>query len=413
MSEPLIEEHFFRREYAKLVATLSRRVGVQHIEAVEDAVQSALMTALQTWPRSGLPDRPTAWLFRVAYNELVGELRTQTTRSRLLEVRASSEAPVSVPESEPHFENEIGDDLLRMLFVCCDGAIPVPSQLALALKVLCGFGVPEIAHRLFASEANVYKRLIRARTRLREAPQWPGSHDSEDIATRLPAVRTILYLLFTEGYMSYHADFGIREELCDEAIRLATLLAEHRAGSDAETHALLALMHLHAARMTARNDGSGGLLLLEEQDRSLWDKDRIAVGLSWLAKSATGSAFSRFHAEAGIAAEHCLAPSFAETRWDRIVDCYTLLEETSPSPIHSLNRAVAVAEQLGPAAGLEILQGAEPPAWLEKSFLWSAVLADLHQRCGNVEKAERFRAIAFDSAPNEAVGTLLQRRLSS
>ncbi|MFW6197389.1 MAG: RNA polymerase sigma factor [Myxococcota bacterium] len=303
------------------------------------------------------------------------------------------------------------DDLLRMLFVCCDEAIPVESQMVLALKTLCGFDVREIALRLFTTEANVYKRLGRARSRLRELSPRTDELAGAQCSSRLPAVHRVLYLLFTEGHLSSHAEMAIRRELCDEAIRLASVLAEHPAGRVPETFALLALMHLHAARMTSRQDGSGGLLLLEEQDRDLWDQNEIQVGLAWLAESARGDVFSRYHAEAGIAAEHCLAPSFPETRWDRVAECYALLERIAPSPLHRLNRAVAVAEWQGPAAGLAVVEGFEPPTWLAGSYLWAAVLADLHRRCGNDREAQRHRERAFQLAPTPAVKALLQRRL--
>ncbi|MFQ5649110.1 MAG: DUF6596 domain-containing protein, partial [bacterium] len=221
----------------------------------------------------------------------------------------------------------------------------------------------------------------------------------------------VLYLLFTEGYLSSHTEQAIRRELCNEAIRLATLLAEHRVGKTPETFALMALMHLHAARMTARQNVSGGLLLLEEQDRELWDRQGIQVGLEWLAKSAQGERFSRYHAEAAIAAEHCLAPSFQETRWDKVVGCYELLERVAPSALHKLNRAVAVAEWHGPAAGLAVLEGFDPPTWLAGSYLWAEVLADLHRRCGTPQTAKRYRDVACKSAPTPAVKELLQRRL--
>ncbi len=411
MTTPRLVEHFFRHEYGKLVATLSRRVGVHNIEAVEDAVQSALMAALESWRVAGLPDNPSAWLFRVAHNNLMGDLRKRSGRRRILE--QSEEADMGAPENSPELflAGEVRDDLLQMLFVCCDEAIPVESQLVLALKTLCGFGVREIALRLFTSEANVYKRLARARSRLRELSSRLGELNGEQYASRLPAVHKILYVLFTEGYLSSHAETAIRRELCDEALRLGVILAEHPVGQVPETSALLALMHLHAARITARQDGSGGLLLLEEQDRKLWDQQEIQVGLEWLARSAEGDAFSRYHAEAGIAAEHCLAPSFEETRWDKVVEYYSLLEQVAPSALHRLNRAVAGAEWQGPGAGLAVLEGFEPPTWLAGSYLWAAVLADLHRRCGNTETAERYRDVAVESAPTAAVKKLLQRRL--
>jgi RNA polymerase sigma-70 factor (ECF subfamily) len=412
LSAPNLVEHFFRHEYGRLVATLSRRVGVQHIEAVEDAVQSALMTALESW-KTGVPDNPSAWLFRVAHNHVIGALRQRAGRRRILERIANDDAGALDHGPDALLPGEVRDDLLRMLFACCDDAIPGESQLVLALKTLCGFGVREIALRLFTSEANVYKRLGRARDRLRSAPPELGELSGEHYASRLPAVHTILYLLFTEGYLSSHAETAIRRELCSEAIRLATLLAEHPVGEAPETFALLALMHLHAARITARQDGSGGLLLLEEQDRSLWDGQQIQTGLAWLARSADGDQFSRYHAEAGVAAEHCLARSFDETRWDRVVQCYALLEQSAPSALHTLNRAVAVAEWQGPAAGLAVLDGFEPPTWLAGSHLWAAVLADLHRRCGNHDTAARYRDVAIASAPTAAVKAVLQRRLGA
>jgi RNA polymerase sigma-70 factor (ECF subfamily) len=282
----------------------------------------------------------------------------------------------------------------------------------LALKVLCGFDVREIAERLFISEANAYKRLARAKSRLREVEFELDGLTAAQLESRLPAVRTVLYVLFTEGYLSSHAEGAIRRELCDEAIRLAEELAEHQVGAVPETFALLALMHLHRARMPARQDGAGGLLLLEEQDRALWDADEVAVGLTWLARSASGTGFSRYHAEAGIAAEHCLAPTFAETRWERIVECYALLEQLAPSALHTLNRSLALAEWQGPSAGLKLLEGLAPPSWLLGSYLWAAVLADLHRRAGNSPEAQRYRTTALATAPSPTVRDALERRLA-
>jgi RNA polymerase sigma-70 factor (ECF subfamily) len=410
MSSPL-GEHFFRHEYGRLVSMLVRRVGVRHLEAVEDAVQSALLAAVESWPKSALPENPSAWLYRVAHSQVAGELRRQTRHGELAErhVRAELEPTNDTPDAL--LPGEIRDDLLRMLFVCCDDAIPIESQLVLALKTLCGFDVREIAERLFMTEANVYKRLGRARARLQQVPLEVVDLTNEQLASRLAAVRAIVYSLFTEGYLSSHAEGAIRRELCDEARRLAAVLAEHPLGATPETFALLALMHLHSARMPARQDGSAGLLLLEEQDRSIWDQEAIQRGLSWLARAAEGDVFSRYHAEAGIAAEHCLAPSFSETRWDRIVECYALLERLAPSALHTLNRAVAVAEWRGPRDGLAVIEGLEPPSWLLGSYLWSAVLADLHLRCGHAELATQYRDAALQSAPSQAVRMALERRL--
>lgn len=394
------------------MTVLARKVGVRHIELIEDAVQAALETALTSWTANGLPDRPGAWLYRVARNALIGELRQKAGRAQILGLSASELAGDPEPRPEIFFDDEIRDDMLRMLFICCDEAIPRESRLVLALKTLCGFSTMEIALRLFTTESNVHKRLARARTRLSEIPPDMDTPRLEALEPRLTSVREILYLLFNEGYLSVHSEFAIRRELCDEAVRLATLLAEHSVGARPETFALLALMNFHAARLAARVDGAGGLLLLEEQDRSMWDRERMSVATDWLARSASGDVFSRFHAEAGIAAEHCFAPTFEQTRWQEIVDLYSILENVAPSPLHALNKAVAVAEWQGPEAGLAVLQGLEPPAWLAKCYLWDAVLSDLHRRAGNLDLARKHTEHALASAPTEAVRELLQRRLA-
>lgn len=407
---PDLVEHFFRHEYGRLVAVLTRTVGLRHLDVVEDAVQGALLTAITSWTVHGAPRDPGAWLYRVAYNSLIDDLRRKTGRLRILAQAVESDHESSyLPPS--YFAGEVADDTLRMLFICCDAAVPRESQLVFALKTLCGFSVSEIALRLFTSEANVYKRLVRARDRLRQIAPELETPPLDALTTRLPGVQVVLYLLFNEGYLSSHGEEAIRREMCDEAIRLTTLLGEHPIGAVPETFALLALMHLHAARLGARRDATGGLLLLEEQDRSLWDREQIRIGAEWLQRSATGDAFSRFHAEAGIAAEHCFALSFDQTRWKEIADLYAMLERIDPSPLHTMNRAVAVAEWQGADAGLALLEALAPPAWLAGSYLWDAVLGDLHRRAGNLETAQRHRARALASAPTEAVRDLLSRRL--
>lgn len=394
---------------------LARRVGVRYIELVEDAVQSALMSALTTWTQQGLPADPSAWLYKVAYNRLIQDLRRTADRLKILERErgAAHFFEEAGPPTSLFFRDEIRDDMLRMLFVCCDEGMPRESQLVLALKTLCGFSTGEIALRLFTSEANVHKRLSRARDRLRQTLPEVETPSLEKLHSRLPGVHAALYLLFNEGYLSAHAEHTIRRELCDEAVRLATLLAEHPVGAVPESFALLALMHFHVARLSSRVDGAGGLLLLEEQDRSLWDRERMRLGVGWLQRSAAGDTFSRFHAEAGIAAEHCFAPSYAETRWKEIADLYAMLERVAPSPLHTLNRAVAVAEWQGPEAGLAILQALAPPAWLSGSYLWDAALADLHRRAGHLEIARQHRERALGSAPTDAVRGLLRHRLAA
>jgi RNA polymerase sigma factor (sigma-70 family) len=395
------------------VALLVRHAGLHHLEAVEDAVQCALMTALTAWTTSGVPHNSGAWLYRVAHNHLLGVLRKDRGHEHILDSRADQGADDGEESLSPAFPGEVRDELLRMLFVCCDERIPQESRLALALKTLCGFSTGEIAFRLFTTEANVYKRLARARDQLRRCEVDTETPQLESLRSRLPSVHAVIYLLFNEGYLSTRAEHAIRAELCEEAVRLGTLLATHPVGAEPSTFALLALMHLHAARLPSRQNATGGLLLMEEQDRSLWDREHLQQGATWLARAAQGDVFTRFHAEAGIAAEHCFAPSFAETRWNEIAGLYAMLERIDPSPLHTLNRAVALAEWQGPEAGIAALDGVVPPAWLDGHYLWDAVLADLHRRAGNAAAAERHRDQALAAAPSTAVRQLLERRLRS
>lgn len=413
VNAPSLVAHFFRHEYGRLVAQLSHKVGVQHVDLVEDAVQSALASALTAWVVGDVPRQPGAWLYRAACNHLIGALRTNASRLRILEGAATELAHVAGDDdvaATHQFAGEVHDDLLRMLFVCCDEDIPRESRIVFALKTLCGFSTSEIALRIFTSEANVHKRLQRARDKLRATVELT-TPSLDAMRARMPSVHEVLYLLFIEGYLSAHAASAIREELCAEAIRLTTLLAEHPVGAVPETFALLALMHFHVARFATRVDASGGLLLLEEQQRALWDRGRMHVGATWLARAATGDAFSRYHAEAGIAAEHCFAPSFAETRWPEIAALYAMLERTAPSPLYTMNRAVAVAEWQGAHAALALLADVVPPTWLEASYLWDAVLSDLHRRAGNIDAFRHHRTRALEAAPTDAVRELLGRRL--
>ncbi|ADM08767.1 putative sigma factor [Parvularcula bermudensis HTCC2503] len=401
----------FRRHYAEQVSALSRRIGLRHLELAEDAVQSALLKALDVWSRNGPPENPAAWINKVARNHALERLRTGDRRGVLLAQNAEFVDTGPNLQPEATYSGEIADDLLRMIFVCCDESLPQSSQLVLGLKILCGLSVREIAFLLFTEAETVQKRLQRARAKLGSKPDDFMENVIAPDPARLSSVRRTLYLLFTEGYHSNSPEACIREDLCNEAIRLTTILAGHAVSDDPETRALLALMHLHHARLPGRTAGNGDLLLLEEQDRSAWDRSHIAEGLRWLEGSATGDKFSRYHAEAGIAAEHCLAPSFAETNWERIADLYALLESQSPSMIHRLNRAVATVEYAGPDAGLALLEGLEPPTWLEGSYLWCAVLADIHRRCGNSTEAQEYRLRAAHLAPNVHTRMMIERRL--
>lgn len=402
-------DHFFRHAYGRLVSTLSRRFGLSSLQRVEDAVQEALLSALTAWALRGVPDDPGGWLYQVAFNTLRDQSRRDGAWSRAAE-RFIALTPTGHDAPEGLLSADFEDDELRMLFVCCDPRLPAPSQVAFALKVLCGFSVREIALRLLTTEANVYKRVTRAREALRE-----GGLDLDaplDLASRMSSVHTVLYLLFNEGYCAASGDALVRRELCEEALRLGHILLRHEGCDIPETRALVALFHLQSARLSTRVDAAGELLTLSEQDRAQWDREEILFGLRWLYASASGECFSRYHAEAAIAAQHALAPSFAETKWDEIAELYTLLDARAPSPLNALNRAVAIAEARGAQAGLNSLEGVCLPPGLAGYYLWDAVVGELFQRVGNVAQARECLSRALAGAPTEPERALLRRRLA-
>ena len=348
---PQVLENLFRREWGKIVATLTRIFGTERLTLVEDVVQEALARALQTWPYYGVPENPSAWIMRVARNLALDQARRETRfRNKQEEIAGFLERS---DFGDPRFSlDEIEDDRLRMIFVCCHREIPQEIQVALALRTLCGFSVGEIANAFLTTEAAIAKRLTRAKQRIRTAHipfEIPGG---KELTERLNGVLQTLYLLFNEGYKASGGEKLIREELCHEAIRLTDLVAGHVAGNRPQTHALLALMLLNAARLSARTDSEGNILRLKEQNRSRWDKPMLARGMFHLAQSANGAEISAYHLQAGIAACHCAARDAKATDWRQILSLYDRLVELDDSPIVALNRAVAVANVHGPAAGM-------------------------------------------------------------
>lgn len=416
MSEHKQVEHLFRHEYGKLVALFMRRVGIQHLDKIEDAVQWAMAQALEFWPKSQHPKSPSAWLYRVAYRQLLSEFRTSQRRDALLIKHASSQSHNVIELEEEAFSGEMNDAMLRMLFAACNNQIPIESQLVFTLKSLCGFSVREIALRLFITEANVYKRFSRAKSFLQKSENENRTFEIDtllevDITARLSSVHKVLYLVFTEGYLSSHDDMAIREDLCQEAIRLTQLLTASKFGNVPESYALLALMYFHLARLNTRQDDYGSLLLLEQQDRSQWNNSYITIAMDLLEKSAQGNNISRYHIEAGIVAEHCMSPSFNKTNWEMIVTSYQLLNQISPSPLHTLNEAIAMAQWQGARAGLAVLQLIDIPDWLDRSYHWYTVQADLLFRCGEQDKALKYAELAIAAAPTDNIKRLLHQRL--
>lgn len=410
-----ILDHFFRHESGRLVAALTRFFGPRHIDLAEDVAQTALVEALERWRFGSVPDNPSGWLYRVAKNRALDLLRHEEVVDRLQgDVANELRNTLDNERLDTVFlDDEISDSQLRMMFACCDPDLPAESRIAITLKSLCGFGTREIADALLTSDANVHKRIQRARLRLREREDLIDVPTGSLLEPRLDSVHTVLYLLFNEGYASSHSEEVIRRSLCDEAIRLCGMLAPHSTVQSGATWALLALMKFHTARFGARLDAQGDIVLLEDQDRNQWDRPLIAEGLGDLERASEAQLISTYHLEAAIASLHCIAPSVAETDWSAILDIYTTLLELKPSPIYQLNRAIALSKVQGPNAAIAAIGRIDRPPALDRYHLFDATLGQLHVEAGNIDKARRAFTTAREKATSSRERTLLDRKISN
>jgi RNA polymerase sigma factor (sigma-70 family) len=409
-----VVEHLFRHEAGKIVATLTGIFGIEHLTLAEDVLQEALARALQTWPFYGVPTNPSAWIMRTARNLALDVVRRQKVfRDKEPEIIRLMEQGSSAQETGVLSEQEIADDRLRMMFVCCHPQIPAEAQVALALKTLCAFSVTEISRAFLTTDAAIAKRLTRAKQKIREARIAFEIPAGEELVRRLEGVWQTLYLLFNEGYKASSGDKLVREDICSEAIRLTSLLAEHPAGNQPKTHALLALMLLSAARIPARVDEEGNLLRLQEQDRKCWVQPMVARGLYHFSQSAAGGEFTEYHLQAGIAACHCAAPDYKSTDWRQILSLYDRLLEIDDSPIVALNRAVAVAEVQGPQAGMEAVNAIPNLSSLESYYLLHAVLGEFESQLNHAQVAAGYFRKALQLAEIKSEQAFLAKRLQA
>lgn len=411
-----LTEHLFRHESGKLISVLTGIFGIERLQLAEDVVQEVMVRALQTWPYYGVPKNPAAWLTQAAKNLALDTIRREKNfHEKQPQIIAHIEQLPGEAEggSSPAFETEINDDRLRMMFVCCHPLISREDQVALALKTLCGFSPPEIAKAFLTTESAIAKRLVRAKQKIRDAQIRFEIPEGDELARRFDAVLQSLYLLFNEGYKASSGESLIREDLCQEAIRLTQLLAEHPAGNQPKTHALLALMLLNAARIPARVDQDGNLLRLQEQDRTKWHQPMIAQGMFHLAHSAAGNELSEYHLQAGIAACHCAARDYAATDWQHILELYDRLVEFDDSPIVALNRAVALAELHGPQAGIKAVEAIQNLRSLESYYLLHAVLGEFEIRLNHAGAAAGHFRKAIQLAEIKSEQAFLAKRLQA
>ncbi|HEY8993427.1 MAG TPA: sigma-70 family RNA polymerase sigma factor [Lacunisphaera sp.] len=391
-------EHFFRHETGRLHGALVRLLGVHNLSLAEDVAQEAMLRALRTWSMGGIPANPSAWITQVAMNLARDALRhRKMATGKEGAIITHHEQMTATPAVAWEATQGIRDDALRLMFVCAHPAIAPDSQVILALKILCGFSTTEIARAFLATDSAIEKQLTRTKQRIADAGIGFELPEGEDLAPRLDGVLAAIYLLFNEGYKASSGDRLLREDLCQEAIRLALLLVAHPVGRTPRSHALLALMFLTIARFPTRLDEQGELLRLDEQDRSKWNQELIERGLVHLAEAAQGDELSEYHLQAGIAATHCMAPDYLSTNWAHILRHYDELFRLKPSPVIALNRAVAVANLSGPQAGLDAIAAIDQRAKLESHYLLHAVEGELHWRLGNAKNAAASfrRALGF------------------
>ncbi|MBG6129999.1 RNA polymerase sigma-70 factor (ECF subfamily) [Aquimarina sp. EL_43] len=374
-------DHLFRHEYGKLVAVLTKTFGTSNIELAEDVVQEAMLEALNKWSYEGIPDNPTGWIYKVAKYKAVNIVnREQYKREHASEVARHLQSEWTVAAALKHIftDKEIADDQLRMIFTCCHPSISTDSQIALTLKTLCGFSIPEIAKAFLTTNENINKRLVRARKTIKEANIPFEVPVGKKLEHRLSSVLETIYLLFNEGYNATSGDTIIRFELCEEAIRLAEIIASNANINSSQTYALLALMSLNTSRFDSRIDKSNNLLNLEHQDRNKWDKALIKKGLYYLEFSAKQNEISIYHILATISAHHCTAKTYESTDWESILALYDLLVDIDNSPLVLLNRVVVIAKLTNSQEALEQLNNIEGDSIFLSYLPYYTTKAELH-----------------------------------
>lgn len=412
LSSPVLLEHLFRRQAGRIVSWLTRLLGSQHLQLAEDAVQEAVLRAAQTWPFHGVPEKPEAWLFRVAHNHAISALRCSSRfEDKVGELIAALEAEAQCFE-HVDIEQSLRDDELRMIFMCCHPELTQDACVALSLKLVSGFGVDEIARIFMVEESTIAQRLVRAKRLIREQslpllmPYKAGLRD------RLNSVLKVIYLMFSGGYATHTGEDLIRRDVCLEALRLGRLVADSSMAAP-RVDALVALMALQAARLPARTDAAGDLVLLEEQDRSLWESELIALGFYYFDRSIAGDQISDWHVQAAIAATYAKAESAESIDWPAILGHYDQLLEMTASPVVALNRAVVVVKVHGAEVALAVLAPLEGHAAMRGYHLLPAVRGRVLAELGRFVEAEAAFSAALKCDCAEPERRFLQRQLEN
>jgi RNA polymerase sigma-70 factor, ECF subfamily len=403
-------DHLFRTSAGQMVSHLTRLLGSERLDLAEEVVQESLLKALQLWPHSGIPDNPAGWLFRVARNAALDAVRHRALTIEKAPAITAEILRAALPSTtDIGLEEQLRDDELRMVLMCCHPALSPDARVALSLKTVGGFSVREIARAFLAEEATISQRLVRAKRQIREMKISFDLPTNGDLAARLDSLLEVLYLMFNEGYAALSGEELVRQELCGEALRLARLVAASSVSSPT-THALVALMAFQAARLPARVDSNGELVLLEDQDRALWDRRLIALGFHHFSEAAEGDVISPYHLQAAIAAVHAGPQSGEDPDWKTILAHYDQLMELAPSPIVALNRVVAISKVEGAQPALDSLEKLSDDPALRNYYLLPAVKGQLLLDLGQQDAARQCYAQALERPCSAPERRFLQRK---
>lgn len=411
-----LTDQLFRHEAGKMVAVLTKIFGTENLQLSEDTVQETFINAIRVWSLKGIPDNPSAWLFRAARNKAIDVLR-KNKFSRQIDFSdpgrtlLQSEYTLATSIEKLWQEDEIADDVLRMMFACCHPEIAAENQVTLMLKTLCGFSTTEIARAFVTSEDTISKRLYRTKEFFRLHKIKPAFPQPARLKASTEAVLRTIYLLFNEGYNSTHAEELIRKDLLTHAIYLCGLLCNNAHTQLPEVYAAMALMCFHAARISSRTDTAGEIVLLSRQDRSKWDTKLIEKGNDYLNKAAFGDSVSTYHIEAAIACEHCMAPSFDQTNWQQILQYYDMLAALNPSSVVLLNRLTVVFKVHGAAKALSAIETAPFKKEWEKNYLYHGLMGDIFAASNKTAARKAYEAAA-GITKSEAEKKLLYKKVA-
>ncbi|PSL44335.1 RNA polymerase sigma-70 factor (ECF subfamily) [Chitinophaga niastensis] len=411
-----LTDQLFRHEAGKMVALLTKIFGTENLDISEDVVQDTFINAMQVWPLKGVPDNPSGWLFRVAKNKAIDVLR-RNKFSRQIDFNdpertlLQSEYTLTAAVEKLWRDDEIQDDLLRMMFACCHPDIAEENQITLILKTLCGFSTSEIAKAFLTSEDTVSKRLYRTKNFFREKKIKPEFPAPAQLKYSIEAVLKAIYLIFNEGYNATHANDLIRKDLLDQAMYLCKLLAENANTRLPEVFAAMALMCFHSSRINGRINEQGEIVLLAQQDRSKWNRQLIEEGNAFMNKAAYGDVISSYHIEAAIAYEHCIAETFEQTNWQNILAYYDMLVAVHPNAVVMLHRLTVIYKVFGAAKTLEEMDAAVYKKDWEKNYLYYALLGDIYAKTAP-ERSKEYYQIAFNMTQSSAEKNLLQKKMN-